>query len=115
MKFAAVALLALPFADAFSAVITGPKGKAASSFEEDLALTLQIIRDHDARSTTVSREQFVQQMQASISNEAAEGFDVSVPYDATAQLAYEASDKSMSFDVNRWSPGSVETSLGSIP
>ena len=98
MKFASVALLALPFADAFSAVITGPKGKAASSYEEDLALTLKIIRDHDARSTTVSKEQFVQQMEATISDESDEEFDVSVPYDATAQLAYEASDKSMSFD-----------------
>lgn len=93
------AVAALPFsADAFSAsVVTGFKGKAASSFEEDLMLTLQIIHDHDARSTTVSKEQFISQMQE-MKEKPAEDIDVSIPYDAPAMLAFESSDKSMSFD-----------------
>ena len=83
--------------------MTGPQGKAAASKEEDLALTLRIIMDHDARSTTVSKEQFIQQMEESSSaapaEENEETADVSVPYDAAARLAYDASgDKSVSFD-----------------
>ena len=73
--------------------MTGPKGKAASSYEEDLKLTLQLIMDHDKRSTTVSKDQFVQQMQqsAAVDNapEKVEAIDVSIPYDAAAKLAYD--------------------------
>lgn len=94
---------------------TSTKLDAASleiSFEEDLALTRQIIMDHQARSETVSKEQFVQQMEELIvekSTSAAETtananpateivhadntMDVSVPYDAAARLAYESFDK----------------------
>ena len=107
---AAVALLTVPMTGAFSpmaqqqsststrlgAIMTGPKGTAADSFAEDLALTLQIIRDHDARSTTVTKDQFVQQMEESMKAPKIE-VDVSIPYDAAAMLAYEASDKSVSF------------------
>lgn len=87
------------------------------SFEEDLALTRQIILDHQARSETVSKEQFVQQMEELLavkSTSATETtanvnpataspnveivnadktIDVSVPYDAAARLAYESFDK----------------------
>ena len=79
-------------------LVTGPSGKAATSAAEDLALTLKIIMDHANRSTTVSKEQFVQQMEAAVSApEPEEPVDISVPYSAAAMLAYEASDKSMSF------------------
>jgi len=61
---------------------------AATSFEEDLALTLKIIMDHDKRSTTVSKEQFIQQMEKVSEKEIVEEIDVSVPYDAAARLAY---------------------------
>jgi hypothetical protein len=84
----------------------------AISFEEDLALTRQIIMDHQARSATVSKEQFVQQMEELVkSDEAAtvvsanaevpaDAVDISVPYDAATRLAYESlEDKSAtSFD-----------------
>jgi len=80
-----------------SAVVTGPEGKAATSKEEDIALTLAIIMSHDARSVTVTAEQFVHQMGEDQSVELDE-VDVSIPYDATAQLAYGASDKSMAYD-----------------
>ena len=79
-------------------LVTGPSGKVATSAAEDLALTLKIIMDHANRSTTVSKEQFVQQMEAAVSvPEPEEPVDVSVPYSAAAMLAYEAGDKSMSF------------------
>ena len=78
------------------AIVTGPRGKAAKSKEEDIALTLQLIMEHDARSSTVTAEQFVSQM-VEASNADSESIDVSIPYDAAATLAYEASDKSMSF------------------
>ena len=110
MKVLAPALLSLPFTGALvplnsrptfktglSAVLTGPAGKAASSLEEDIMLTLQIIRDHDERSTTVTKEQFIQQMEKA-SQPADEITDVSVEYDATVKLAYDASDKSMGYD-----------------
>ena len=74
MKFAVASLLALPAVVAFQAprpafastttsqlsatvLVTGLDGKAASSFEEDLALTLKIILDHENRSTAVSNDQ----------------------------------------------------------
>jgi hypothetical protein len=114
MKFAVAALLALPAAAAFQAprpafftsqlsatVVTGFEGKAASSFEEDLALTLQIIYDHDKRSTTVSKDQFMSQMKdvAEIEKdpEKMTAVDISIPYDAAAKNAYEASDKKMEY------------------
>lgn len=78
------------------------------SFEEDLMLTRQIILDHQERSVTVSKEQFVQQMEeivkpAEVAEIAAETVDISVPYDAAARLAYESlEDKSgISFDIFR--------------
>jgi hypothetical protein len=83
-----------------SVVVTGPAGKAAKSAEEDLALTLKIIMDHQDRSTTVSKEQFIQQMEAvaKVPEVPVEPVDVSVPYNAAAKLAYEASDKSIPFE-----------------
>jgi hypothetical protein len=81
-----------------SGVVTGPRGKPASSHEEDLFLTLKVIMDHDARSTTVSKEQFIAQMQEVRKLPASlPPADVTVPYDAAAQLAYDKSDKSMPF------------------
>lgn len=83
------------------AVVTGIKGKPAASREEDLMLTLQVIMDHELRSTTVSKEQYVQQVEEAKKKEpetAAAAIDVSVPYDAAARLAYEASDKSVTFE-----------------
>lgn len=115
MKFSTATLIALPLASAFcpaplahfgstklgmsAALVTGPTGTAATSAEEDLALTLQIIMDHANRSSTVSKEQFVQQMEAAAAApEVVEDIDISVPYNAAAMLAYEASDKSLSFE-----------------
>ena len=75
----------------------------AVSFEEDLALTLKIIMDHQERSSTVSKEEFVQQMEelakpAETTNSplpTSGTVDVSVPYDAAARVAYESfEDKS---------------------
>ena len=82
-----------------SVVVTGPDGKPASSKEEDMALTFAIIMGHDARSVTVTAEQFVSQKSENSSNEDnEEGGDVSIPYDAAAKNAYEAaSDKSMAY------------------
>ena len=73
---------------------------AATSREEDLMLTLKVIMDHAERSSTVSKEQFIQQVEDSqnVADAPSETIDVSIPYDATVQLAYEASDKSVSFD-----------------
>jgi len=110
MKFAVATILALPFASAFMqtasrsshgtrlqmAVVTGAGGKAATSSEEDLALTLKIIMDHADRSATVSKEQFISQV-SEAQNVEAEEFDISIPYDAAAKNAYEASDKSMAY------------------
>lgn len=64
----------------------------ATSFEEDLALTLKVIMDHQDRSVTVSKEQLIQQMEEAekAEKETAETIDISVPYDAAARLAYEA-------------------------
>lgn len=88
----------IPSKVALSGVVTGPKGKPASSFEEDLFLTLKVIMDHDARSATVSKEQFLMQMQeAQKVPKSLPPADVSVPYNAPAQLAYEATDKSVPF------------------
>ena len=86
-----------------SVITTGPQGKPATSYEEDLRLTMQIIMDHEARSTTTSKEQMVQQVQDSLavdeqaSSGKVEPVDISIPYDAAAKNAYEASDKSMEY------------------
>ena len=89
----------IPSKVVLSGVVTGPKGKPASSFEEDLFLTLKVIMDHDARSTTVSKEQFIVQMkEAHNIPKFLPPADVSVPYNAPAQLAYEATDKSVPFE-----------------
>jgi hypothetical protein len=73
-------------------------GKPAASFEEDLMLTLQVIMDHDVRSTTVSKEQFISQMQEVKSiPEPETPVDLSIPYDAAARLAYADSDESLPF------------------
>lgn len=112
MKLTSLALLSITSTSAFiqapsraqnrqwalDAVVTGPEGQAAASAEEDLALTLSIIMDHQARSTTVSKEQFIQQMEMTATVVDDPVVDVSVPYDATSLLAYEASDKSMPFE-----------------
>jgi hypothetical protein len=78
-------------------VVTGREGKAATSAEEDLMLTLQIILKHDERSVTVTKDQFVSQMQQIQKEPELELVDLSVPYDAAAKLAFEASDKSMAY------------------
>ena len=80
-----------------TAIVTGPEGKAASSKEEDMALTLQLIMAHDARSVTVSQDQFLSQMTEAAVSEAEEPIDISIPYDAPAKLAYESSDKSVAY------------------
>jgi hypothetical protein len=83
---------------AAATIVTGPKGKPAANFEEDLMLTLQVILDHDARSTTVSKEQFISQMQEVKSIPEPEvPVDLSIPYDAAARLAYDGSDKSLPY------------------
>ena len=79
-----------------SDVITGPTGKAASSAEEDLLLTLRIIMDHESRSSTVSKEEMLSQVSEAQAVEE-ENIDVSIPYDAPAKLAYDASDKSVAY------------------
>lgn len=61
----------------------------ATSFDEDLALTLKVIMDHQDRSVTVSKEQLIQQMEEA-EKETTETIDISVPYDAAARLAYES-------------------------
>ena len=63
-------------------------------------LTLKVILDHVDRSSTVSKEQFIQQEVESKKEVEAEieTIDVSIPYMATAQIAYEQSDKSMPYD-----------------
>lgn len=81
----------------WSTIVTGPTGRAASSFEEDLMLTMQIIRDHEARSTTVTSEQFVQQVEQAAKIVVQDPVDIAIPYDAAAKLAFDASDKSMAY------------------
>jgi hypothetical protein len=78
-------------------VVTGREGKAATSAEEDLRLTLQILLKHDKRSVTVTKDQFVSQMQQIQKEPELEPVDLSVLYDAPAKLAYESSDKSLAY------------------
>merc|ERR1719491_789139 len=70
----------------------------ASSRDEDLILTRQVIMDHADRSSTASKEQFIQQTEELKKEHAIETIDVSIPYMATAKLAFEQSDKSVSYD-----------------
>ena len=73
--------------------------KPASSREEDLMLTLQVVLDHADRSSTASSEQYIQQVEKSRNESDIEvAVDVSIPYMATAKLAYERSDKSNSYE-----------------
>ena len=83
----------------YSTSLSATTAEAATSREEDLLLTLKVIMDHADRSSTVSKEQFIQQVEEAHKEieEPAESIDVSIPYDATVQLAYDASDKSMTF------------------
>lgn len=70
----------------------------ATSFEEDLALTLNVILDHEARSTTTSKDQMLSQMKEAEEMPAAqESVDLSIPYNAAAMLAYEATGSSGDF------------------
>lgn len=65
----------------------------ATSFEEDLALTLAVIMDHERRSTTASKAQMLSQMKQAEKvdqDPAPEPVDISIPYNAAAMLAYNA-------------------------
>jgi|AntRauTorckE5430_2_1112549.scaffolds.fasta_scaffold04535_1 voltage-gated potassium channel len=53
---------------------------------------------HDERSCTVTAQQFACQMIEAAGIDSTIKFDVSIPYDATAQYYYEESDKSINFD-----------------
>lgn len=117
MKFSAVVLLALPAVSAafapssrpafgarsvaLNAVVTGPEGKAAASAEEDLELTYKVIMAHvDSDGDAVEESVAVAEPEPVVEEEAEpepEPIDISIPYDAAAQLAYEASDKSMAY------------------
>ena len=68
------------------------------SHDEDLMLTLQVIMDHANRSSTASKEQLIHHHEESKKEMVIEAIDVSIPYMATAKLAFEHSDKSMSYD-----------------
>lgn len=104
-------LLVLPFAAAFMPNVperlstqltaTKTKGKAAkpaSSGAEDLRLTLKIIMDHEKRSTTFGKDQFIKQMQALNTAVTPPPIDVSIPYDAAARLEYEATKQTGDFE-----------------
>merc|ERR1712238_150063 len=87
---------------------TRRKGTTAVSVshDEDLLVTLQVILAHDIRSTTHTQEQFLHDMdqqQPTINkhDETLLGYDVSIPYMATAKLAFEqqqSSDQSMVYE-----------------
>ena len=74
----------------------------ATSFEEDLELTLKVIMDHVERSVTTCKDQFMEQMKEVQEIEEAklegEVVSVSIPYDAAAKNAYDESDKSMPYE-----------------
>jgi hypothetical protein len=78
-------------------ITTGPDGKAALNYDEDLRLTLQIIMDHQRRSATVTTEQLVQQVTAAaaIVDDEKAVVDISIPYDAAARLAYDKESSSI--------------------
>merc|ERR1712238_211611 len=84
---------------------TRRKGTTAVSVshDEDLLLTLQVILAHDIRSTTHTQEQFLhdmEQQQPTINkHDETLDYDVSIPYMATAKLAFEQqSDQSMVYE-----------------
>jgi hypothetical protein len=90
-----------------TAIVTGPKGKPAATADEDIMMTLKLIMDHQARSATTSKDQYISQVKEAKKVEEAEKkpetkakvvVDLSIPYDAAAKLAHEASDKSMAYD-----------------
>merc|ERR1712238_347939 len=73
------------------------------SHDEDLLLTLQVILAHDIRSTTHTKEQFLHDMDqqtqtqtqpAIEQDETLDHYDVSIPYMATAKLAFEQQQSS---------------------
>lgn len=115
MKFATAVLVLASSVSAFSPSTNKKQGRStascssqmsaavATSFEEDLALTLKVIMDHEKRSTTVSKDQFlsqmkdVQEMEKKQEEKTVDPIDVSIPYDAAAKLAYEATDKKMEY------------------
>lgn len=98
MKFgAATVFLSLTTVSAFAPAMRPASSTSrtaaavATSFEEDLALTLKVILDHEARSATVSKDQMLSQMkEAEEIKQDEEPVDISVPYNAAARLAYEA-------------------------
>merc|ERR1712238_357465 len=70
------------------------------SHDEDLLLTLQVIMAHDIRSTTHTKEQFLHDMeqQQPVVKHDETLVDVSIPYMATAKLAFEQSDQALSYE-----------------
>merc|ERR1712238_6086 len=74
------------------------------SHDEDLLLTLQVILAHDSRSTTHTQEQFLHDMDQQQTqtqpaaleqdDETLDHYDVSIPYMATAKLAFEQQQSS---------------------
>merc|ERR1712238_176721 len=74
------------------------------SHDEDLLLTLQVILAHDIRSTTHTKEQFLHDMDQQQTqtqpaaleqdDETLDHYDVSIPYMATAKLAFEQQQQS---------------------
>merc|ERR1712238_21018 len=68
------------------------------SRDEDLLLTLQVIMAHDIRSTTHTKEQFLHDMEQPVVKHDETLVDVSIPYMATAKLAFEQSDQALSYE-----------------
>jgi hypothetical protein len=110
MKLALVGLLvALPLAGAFAPAATKKMALLRPDYQWKLSLvarekpqlrprlTLQILLKHDKRSVTVTKDQFVSQMQQIQKEPELEPVDLSVLYDAPAKLAYESSDKSLAY------------------
>lgn len=116
MKFVATTLLAaiaLPLASAFAPVarptfatatqlslVTGAKGKPAASPEEDLKLLSEVIMSHIGQEESSEDGDAPAPAPAPVvakEKKVVVEVDVSIPYDAAAQLAYDASDKSMDF------------------
>jgi hypothetical protein len=110
MKLALVGLLvALPLAGAFAPAATKKMALLRPDYQWKLSLvarekpqlrprlTLQILLKHGKRSVTVTKDQFVSQMQQIQKEPELEPVDLSVLYDAPAKLAYESSDKSLAY------------------
>ena len=75
----AVRLLGEGFAPMQQARRTTQNLATATSFEEDLALTLKVILDHEARSTTASKDQMLSQMAQAEKVDEEEPVDLSIP------------------------------------